>query len=130
MKIINKEANPSGSYFSPQDWAALAAVPEGMAVWPDTLDTADFYAHNGFVTLSIEQVEGVDTVTSYEPNTEAWEAWREAEASKPAPSPEPEPGKSLEDRVAALEADKADKSEVAAVWDQMAAAYAEGVQEA
>lgn len=33
-------------------------------------------------------------------------------------------------RVAALEEDKADKTEVQAVWDQMAAAYSEGVQEA
>lgn len=36
----------------------------------------------------------------------------------------------LEARVAAVEADKADKTEVQAVWDQMAAAYSEGVQEA
>lgn len=36
----------------------------------------------------------------------------------------------LEGRVDALETDKADKDEVQAVWDQMAAAYSEGVQEA
>lgn len=36
----------------------------------------------------------------------------------------------LEARVDALESDKADKDEVQAVWDQMAAAYNEGVQEA
>lgn len=40
-----------------------------------------------------------------------------------------EPG-DLDGRVAALEKDKADKTEVQAVWDQMAAAYSEGVQEA
>lgn len=40
-----------------------------------------------------------------------------------------EPG-NLDGRVAALEKDKADKTEVQAVWDQMAAAYSEGVQEA
>ena len=126
MKIIPAAPNPSGAYPPIQD-GNISAVPEGMAIWPDSLDTADFYAHNGFVTLTVEQVDGVDTVTAYESNTEAWEAWREAEASKPAPEPEP---KGLEDRVAALEADKADKSEVAVVWDQMAAAYSEGVQEA
>lgn len=36
----------------------------------------------------------------------------------------------LEGRVDALETGKADKDEVQAVWDQMAAAYSEGVQEA
>lgn len=37
---------------------------------------------------------------------------------------------SLEDRVTTLEVEKADKGDVQAVWDQMAAAYSEGVQEA
>lgn len=36
----------------------------------------------------------------------------------------------LEEHVAAMETGKADKDEVQAVWDQMAAAYSEGVQEA
>lgn len=36
----------------------------------------------------------------------------------------------LEERVAAMESGKADKDEVQAVWDEMAAAYNEGVQEA
>lgn len=36
----------------------------------------------------------------------------------------------LEGRVDALETGKADEDEVQAVWDQMAAAYSEGVQEA
>lgn len=36
----------------------------------------------------------------------------------------------LEERVAAMETGKADKDEVQAVWDQMAAAYSEGAQEA
>lgn len=36
----------------------------------------------------------------------------------------------LEERVAAMETGKVDKDEVQAVWDQMAAAYSEGVQEA
>lgn len=40
----------------------------------------------------------------------------------------PKPASMLEERVDALETGKADKSEVAAVWDQMAAAYSEGVQ--
>lgn len=35
-----------------------------------------------------------------------------------------------EDRVATLENDKAEKAEVQAVWDSMAAAYSEGVNRA
>lgn len=52
------------------------------------------------------------------------------EAEHPAPElPEPpEPSGSMEQRVADLEEGKADKTEVAAVWDQMAEAYHEGVQ--
>ena len=58
--------------------------PEGYYKWPDTLDTAEFYQYNGFVTLTV--VRGM--VQSYEPNVEAWEAWK---ATLP---PEPEPGAS------------------------------------
>lgn len=43
-------------------------------------------------------------------------------ASAPPPPP------SINERVSELEADKADKAEVQAVWDQMAVAYQEGVQ--
>lgn len=83
MKIIRQAANPSGAYPSPQDWHS-AQLPEGFALWPDTLDTAGFYAHNGFVTLMVEQVDGVDTVTACTPNTEAWEMWT---AEHPTPDP-------------------------------------------
>ena len=69
-----------------QTWEVSAPIPETHAMWPDTLDTADFYAYNGFVTLTIETIDGVDTVTAYEPHVEAWEAWK---ASLPEP-PEPQ----------------------------------------
>lgn len=110
MKIIRQTPNPSGAYPSPQDWHS-PEIPAGMALWPDELDTADFYAYNGFVVLAVEQVEtvigqqeaevpgeedgapGVElqdvtavlpTVTAYAPNAEAWEAWT---AEHPAPDP-------------------------------------------
>ena len=98
MKIIRKAPNPSGGYPSPQDWPDGVMIPEEMAVWPDTLDTADFFAHNGFAVLTIEQVEGVDTVVSYAPTTEAWEAWKAAQP------PEPEPEPTLDERVAGIAA--------------------------
>ena len=54
------------------------------------------------------------------------------EAEHPAPDVPELPGSSgdLEKRVTSLEANSATKEDVQAVWDQMAAAYNEGVQEA
>ena len=86
MNIILKEAFEKGSYSPIQSWEVSAPIPETHALWPDTLDTADYYAYNGFVVLTIETINGVDTVTAYEPNVEAWEAWK---ASLPEP-PEPQ----------------------------------------
>ena len=84
MNIIFKEPYENGGYSNMQTWDNLP-IPETHALWPDTLDTADYYAYNGFVVLSIETIDGVDTVTAYEPNVEAWEAWK---ASLPEPEPE------------------------------------------
>ena len=86
MAIISITANFSGAYPPIQSWPT-ATPPEGYAVWPDELDTKDFYAYNGFVTLTVENVSGSDTVTKYEPNVEAWEAWK---ATLPPDPPEPE----------------------------------------
>ena len=82
MKIITKTPAPNGAYPSLQDWTGLVP-PEGYYQWPDSLDIADFYNHNGFVFLTILR----GRVQSYEPNIEAWEAWK---ASLP-PEPEPVP---------------------------------------
>lgn len=123
MKIIQIDPNPSGAYPSPNNWGNQTP-PNGYAVIADTVDMADFYAYNGFVTLTIEQTkvgEAVsfdeenepftpiyaDTVTAYTPNIEAWEAWK---ASLPAPS-EPEP--STEERLTALEEQVAQADETA-----------------
>jgi len=85
MNIIEKLANENGGYSNMQTWDATYPVPDGYAVWTDTLDDANFYAYNGFVTLTVEKVNGVDTVTAYEPDVEAWEAWK---ASLPDPTAE------------------------------------------
>ena len=100
MNIIRKEPNPSGAYPATQNWDNNE-IPEGYVIIVETVDMADFYAHNGFVTLTIEQVEVganttinedgeevnepiyADAVTSYVPNIEAWEEWK---ASLPDPS--------------------------------------------
>ncbi|HIT31697.1 MAG TPA: hypothetical protein IAC25_02520 [Candidatus Enterenecus stercoripullorum] len=71
MKIIAKTPASNGAYPPPQDWGGLVP-PEGYYQWPDSLDTADFYVHSGFVTLTTAR----NLVMDYEPNTEAWEAWK------------------------------------------------------
>lgn len=116
MNIIRIASDENGGYPSIQSWDGIFP-PAGYAVWPEELDTAEFYAYNGFVTLTVEpmevvtgetqasesgegseaQAEAVNTVKSYAPNTEAWEAWK---ASLPEPKPvEP----TVEERVSELE---------------------------
>lgn len=82
MRIIKDTPAENGAYAPLQDWPGLKA-PDGYFSWPDSLSDETFQQYNGFVVLSV--VRGI--VQSYEPNTEAWEAWK---ASLP-PEPEPEP---------------------------------------
>lgn len=114
MKAVYTEANPSGA-FPPIQEGNFARVPAGMAQWPEDLDTGPFYQYNGFVKLTF--LDG--RVTACEPDVEAWERWKASLPPEPEPGPEPA---SLEERVKALEEDN--------VWDQMAKAYSEGVNEA
>ena len=94
MNIIQKQPNPSGAYSAPLPWYGSTPL-NGCAIIPDSVDMTDFYAYNGFVTLTIEE----DTVTGYMPNVEAWEAWK-ASLTEPEPQ-EPEP--TTEERITALE---------------------------
>lgn len=87
MKIIQQNPNPSGSY-PPIQEANFNAVPDGAALWPDTLPTDVFYQHNGFVTLEIQDVDGTPTVTACEPDVAAWEAWT---TERPEPPEKPDP---------------------------------------
>lgn len=84
MKIIRQTPNDGGAYPSIQE-GNFASVPEGCALWPDSLSVDVFYEHNGFVTLEISEVDGVPIVTAYVPNLDTWEAWK---ASQPSDEPE------------------------------------------
>lgn len=86
MNIITIDPTSSGSHSAIQTWN-YNTIPSGYAVWPDTVDTKDFYQYNGFVNLSVDIIDNVQTVINYTPNLEAWEAWK---ASFP-PMPDPEP---------------------------------------
>lgn len=140
MEIIRKEPNPSGAYPAPQNWDNTAP-PEGYAIIADTVDMANFYAYNGFVTLTIEQVEVgantnvneggeadtepiyADTMTAYTPNVEAWEEWK---AGLPEPK-EPEP--TTEERIAELEATNAELEDAMCEMDASNQAEIEELQE-
>lgn len=87
MKLIRTTANPSGAYPPIQEGRFLS-IPEGMAFWPDSLETTDFYQYNGFVTLVTAQSDAGTVVTGYQPNVEAWEAWQASLPPEPAPEPE------------------------------------------
>lgn len=101
MKIISKEPNPSGAY-PPIQEVNLSAVPEDNDIWPDTLETETFYAYKGFITPTVK--DGV--VECYEPNTLLYEQW---ESEHPETDEAPE------------------ETTVPTVWDELDAAYQEGV---
>ena len=73
MQIIRETPNAAGGYPPIQPWPGLTP-PDGYDVWPDELEQDTFQQYNGFVVLTV--VRG--TVASYQPNTEAWEAWQAA----------------------------------------------------
>lgn len=54
-----------------QSWNT-STLPEGYAWLPDTIDTTEFYAYNGFVSVTVEN----DIVTVLVPDVEAWAAWK------------------------------------------------------
>ena len=87
-----------------QSWDEKYPVPDNCAVWPDDLDTTDFYAYNGFVNLNIEEIDGLKKVVSYTPDIEAWEEWKKNNPDEPEPTED-------------------------VTWDAMAAAITEGVNE-
>ena len=82
MKTVYTEPNPSGAY-PPIQEANFETCPEGMAEWPEELETETFYRYNGFVTLTVED----GRVKDCQPNVEAWEAWKASLPPEPGPSP-------------------------------------------
>ena len=72
MYIIPQSPSASGAFPPLQHWGGLTP-PAGFDVWPDELEQDTFQQYNGFVVLTV--VRGV--VSSYQPNTEAWEAFQQ-----------------------------------------------------
>lgn len=87
MPYIQQNPNTSGAYPSPQGHAAPGLIPL-------TDEQASLVVqYNGFVTITSHEEEYEEgffrTIYEVTPNTEAWEAWKAAEAAKPTPTPEP-----------------------------------------
>ena len=70
--IIRATPNPSGAYPGMQTWNS-PITPEGYYVWAEDLEKETLFEYNGFVILNVMR----NTVVSYEPNIEAYEAWKE-----------------------------------------------------
>lgn len=77
--LIYINPNSGGAYSGLQS-GQFNNIPNGMAVWPEELNTENFYQYNGFVTLTIENIDDIPTVISYEPNIKAWEVWKASQS--------------------------------------------------
>jgi hypothetical protein len=60
----------------------MRSVPDGYAVIPAAINTDVFYDSNGFVNLEVTTADGWSVVVSMTENTEAWEAWKEAQTEE------------------------------------------------
>ena len=89
MIYIDQNPNPSGAYPSGKN------QPFPGCVMLTDKQAAIFKQYNGFVVVS----QGKNGETVVTPNTEAWEAWKGAEAAKPVPAVTP----TLEERVDELD---------------------------
>lgn len=116
MMIIKKDAYANGGRPPMQSFNSTIP-PKGYAAVPETMDTTVFYDHNGFVLIETEEINGIETVKSMEPNIEAWEAWKATIPADPDPEPDPEP------------VPEPGKTGDEATYDEMAAAIREGVNE-
>ena len=81
LLYIDPAPNESGAYPNPK----MQPFPGCIAL--DEEQSQTFLAYNGFVTIQrIEDEETGEIGTLVEPNMEAWEAWRAAQA-EPEPAP-------------------------------------------
>lgn len=92
MKYMQGAPNASGAYPAPQSTPFPGAIP----LTDEQAQTVVDYNGYVIVTSREEPVDPEDdsitqTVYTVEPNTEAWEAWKQEKAEKPGPDPEPEP---------------------------------------
>lgn len=107
MTIIKIEPNDNGSHNN-QTSSAPVPLPEGYAVLPESVGTPETLENYPFGEITVEDVDGVPTVTSWTP--------------LPIPDREPEVGTEP--------ADTNQPSAPDSVMDKLAGAYLKGVDEA
>ena len=56
MKYISSKKNGRGSYSSIISSNSTFLLPDGFALWPDSLETDTFQKYKGFVILVTEEV--------------------------------------------------------------------------
>lgn len=88
MMYLNTAITSEGAYGPPQSNPFPGAIP----LTDEQAETVVDY--NGFVTITSHEEEYEEgffrTVYTVEPNTEAWEEWKESLPPEPEPEPEPE----------------------------------------
>lgn len=99
MTIIAIAPEPNGAHDN-QTINVEIPVPDGWAVVPEELGTPETLEHFPFGDITVEDADGVPTVTS-------WTPLPIPEPEEPEPEPGPEPSPSLEARVDALETETA-----------------------
>lgn len=67
MTILKISANPNGSHDNQTSPMAFGPLPEGWAVVPERLGTPETLEHFPFGDITVEDVDGVPTVTSWTP---------------------------------------------------------------
>ena len=116
MTIIEINAHEDGSHNLQSRNGAVRVWEDGYIEVPTHLE-AKAWESLGWCDLVIDEETGALTDIIPTENPEP-------------PEPEPSELEKLQAKVDGLEQDKADKTDVQAVWDSMAAAYQEGVQSA
>lgn len=97
MTIIKIEPHDNGGHDN-QTSSVDFPIPEGWAVIPPEIGTPETLENYPFGEITVEDRDGVPTVTS-------WTPLPMPEPEEPEPGPEPAP--SLEERVVVLEAETA-----------------------
>lgn len=75
-------------YINPETLSNQSNYKPGFILLTEEQESM-YLQYNGFVKITPNTDEHGATSYTVEPDVEAWEAWKQAEAEKPTPEPEP-----------------------------------------
>lgn len=127
LVIISNNPGEDGSVTSKAEVQYYAMLPGESLIETKPPSMRQHAGALGFVKPKWDEDGNSWTEGATEDEIADWEAEHPAPEEPEDPTP---PGGDLEQRITTLEATSATKADVQAVWDEMAAAYTEGVQEA